>query len=146
MMIECKPTKLDWEDYSSDLDKAYAYEKFNDLSGVEAQKMFLRDLMPRVADLESMPIKPFQYYFIAYQDFLLNKVYGRFDKPDVANCYLSVIENKLKNSPEFIFPIMERLIDSINFVAENQAFFEAEEKYYGNFKDRVSEIRAQVTK
>ena len=106
MMIECKPTKLDWEDYSSDLDKAYAYEKFNDLSGVEAQKMFLRDLMPRVADLESMPIKPFQYYFIAYQDFLLNKVYGRFDKPDVANCYLSVIENKLKNSPEFIFPII----------------------------------------
>jgi hypothetical protein len=133
------PNKLDWENYQEDFNTKSAYKKFFGKSNEEMQASFEGNIT-LCCDFYYMPMKPLQYYIFGLRNFLLNSDTGPNDKSDEASIYLNVILFHLEKNPEFISPIFDKLKVSINYIAENQALYEADENIYGNFFDRRKKI------
>jgi hypothetical protein len=127
------PNKADWENYLDDLDTKYAYKQFFGKSNEQMQTEFKRNVLERKSDISWMPIKPFQYYIFGLCDYVLKKDFGFFDNSDAASVYLNLILDTLEKKPNFVIPIFDQLKDSISYVAENQALYDADEDIYGSF-------------
>lgn len=121
------PSEQDWGDYNSDLDQEYAHKTFAGMPLDGAVHLFARNVIERTSDLQFMPLIPFQYYIFAFRDYVLSKDALLNDLPsDTASCFLGLILLKLRESPSSIVPVMEELIPAIEYVATNQALFDAE--------------------
>ena len=131
----------EWGGYSycgNDLDTEYAFKTFFGKSLLEAEAMFHDHPTERTEDLRWMPPHPFRYYILAFKSYLLSD--KSLKDPDAASCYLECIEQKIMEQPKTIDPIFEILEDSIHHVADNQAFYDADEGIYGDFqqlRDRI---------
>jgi hypothetical protein len=134
------PTEQDWGDYKSDLDRNSAHQMFAGKTNDDMQAQFRRNPVAMTGELRWMPQVPFQYYMIGFRDLMQA---GQFDetwKPDAASCFLGLIIEKLKNQPNHILAIMPELLPTIEFVANNQAKFGADESIYGNFLEKSKDI------
>ncbi len=49
---------------------------------------------------------------------------------------------KLESQPRHIVPIMPELLSAVEYVAHNQAAFDAEESIYGSFLETFKQIQA----
>jgi hypothetical protein len=129
------PDEVDWEnfDYKASLGTQDCYEDFFGNSNGEMQDLFDRNVVLTGHGLRLMPIKPFQYYIQGFQEYVLNLGLESWEKSDAASVYLRVIFNVLEENPDFVTPIFDQLKDSINYVAENQVLYEADEDIYGSF-------------
>ena len=87
-----------------------------------------------------MPIKPFQYYIFGYRDFVLARDFDNYEASDAASSFLNLVISKLKEQPEFVKPILPDLMEDIEFIANNQELYEADESIYGNFKEKLQTI------
>ena len=132
------PKEEDWGNWNDDLDTRYAFKQFGGKSISEAVDLFIENALYYQEDLQWMPIIPFQYYIHAYKEYLLSDKSS--DDSDAASCYLRLIKCKLGTDRNCIIDIFDSLLPSINFVADNQAFYDADISIYGNFKDLYSEI------
>ncbi|MEM7222216.1 MAG: hypothetical protein AAF495_04515 [Pseudomonadota bacterium] len=122
----------------SDLDTAYAFKVFFGKSIEEAIPKIQGNPIERADEIRFMPPVPFRYYILALRDYLLSEQSrGDFDAP---GCYLRLIEEKLRDEPEKILPVMQHLEDSIERVAKAQAFYDADVDIFGDFV----EIRARI--
>ena len=138
------PSETDWEDVqnSNDLDAGYAYKIFFGKSLSEVQPDFARNPIERCDELRFMPKIPFQYYILAFRDFVINV--NKLDdwKSDAASCFISLIAEILENKPEFIAPVYYELEASLEFISQNQGLYEADEDIYGSFKSTMKRIKA----
>jgi hypothetical protein len=137
------PIQADWGDCSLDWETNYTKEKFFGRSLAEVEDLFKNAPTSAYGYLENMPDGPFKYYVLAFNNVLLpDKIFDNVQAPDVANCFLSIIEWKLNHSPQAIVPIMKNLLPAAEFVAANQKRLEADEDINGSFSDRVEKIKA----
>ena len=60
---------------------------------------------------------------------------------DAASCFLSLVLEKLERQPQDIIPVMPELLPAVEYVAENQAEFDAEESIYGDFREELKRIK-----
>ena len=60
---------------------------------------------------------------------------------DAASPFLSLLEAREKRDPGSVKNIIEALEPYLAFVAERQEYFDAPEHIYGNFSQRVANIR-----
>ena len=134
------PSQEEWENHEENLDANYAYRNFFGKTKHEMQKEFRLNVIERVEDIRWMPLVPFQYYIFGLRDYVIKKEWGFCDGSDAASCYLGLIKEKLEQSPLFINPILDELLPSLNYVANNQLEYEADESIYGNFQDQYREI------
>jgi hypothetical protein len=136
------PTEKEWGDYKSDLDQNHAHSVCAGRTNEEMQPFFRRNPVEMTSELRWMPEIPFRYYMLGFRDFI---VAGDFDVPDVsdaASCFLGLALEKLDKQPRHIIQIMPELRPTLEFVAENQAQFEAEEKIYGSFREKYKQIQS----
>lgn len=136
------PSEEDWGNYQTDLDQNHAHQRFAKRTNQEIQPHFKQNPLALAEDLHWMPKIPFQYYMVGFRDFIETEDFGPMWSSDAASSFLNLVLNKLENHPDFIVPIMPDLISTIEFVANHQARFKAEEKIYGNFKEKLKQIRA----
>ena len=141
---ELQPTKIpsqdDWAGYEDDLDARYAYRVFFGRSIEEVVPLFHENPIERCSELSFMPVKPFRYYILAFRDYLLSEQ-SREDS-DAASCYLRLIVEKIDNEPATIGPVLPALRESVQQVAESQAFYDADPHIYGNFREIAARILA----
>lgn len=142
------PTTDDWDDCpnSDDLDRRWAYKRFFGKNRDEALLFFRDPILETVEDLRNMPRIPFQYYFQTYKRFiLLPETLTTFANDSVlssgASCFLNMMIDKLKESPDWIIPLMGELMPAAEFVASHQMEYDAEPEFFGSFPDKLDEIK-----
>jgi hypothetical protein len=136
------PTQTDWGDYSADLDQKWAHDHFSGRTNDEMRPYFRGHPIEGASDLRFMPEIPFRYYMLGYRDYVRSGDLDVLDAPDAASCFLELVDQKLTERPHYIIPIMDELLPAIEYVAQNQAAFGADEQIYGNFIERFARIRA----
>lgn len=135
------PTEEDWGDYSSDLDQNHAHSVFAGRTNDEMQPFFRRNPVATTDDLRWTPDAPFRYYILGFRDFITAKQFDFLDGSDAASCFLGLVLEKLESNPRVIVPIMPDLLPAVEYVARNQALFDADEDIYGNFLEKLSRIQ-----
>ena len=88
-----------------------------------------------------MPKKPFQYYVFGFRDFVIQQNFGICESSDAASSFLNLILYKLEKQPDFILPVIEKLFPDIEFIADNQVLYDADEDIYGNFQEKFANIK-----
>ena len=140
------PTEKDWGNYKSDLDIFHAYKIFAGKTNSEAVNEFKKNVINRCDDLRWMPLVPFQFYLLAYRDYILAGNFDIFDKADAVSCFIGLVKEVLINKSEFISPLIEELMPTLKHIAENQNFYEADIDIYGDFNNELKEIEALIAK
>jgi hypothetical protein len=135
------PTEADWGDYRSDFDQEWAHGKFAGKSNDEMQQYFREIPIEAAEDLRFMPEIPFRYYILGFRDRVMSGGFEPYDS-DAASCFLHLVVEKLKSQPRHIVPIMPELLSAVEYVAHNQAAFDAEESIYGSFPETLKQIQA----
>ena len=96
-------------------------------------------------DLRWMPRIPFQYYMIGFKDFVASRNFEPSDASDSANCFIGLVLEKLENHPDHILAIMPELMPTVEYVANHQAEFEADENIYGSFLELYKQILSRYS-
>ncbi len=135
------PTESDWENYIEDLDMKYAHGMFIGKSNEQMLSEYKDRVLSRSEDIFWMPKKPFQYYIFGFRDFIIRRDFGLGDDADAASSFLNLILYKLEKQPDFILPMLPQLITDIEFIANNQKLFDADEDIYGNFQETLAKIK-----
>jgi hypothetical protein len=89
-----------------------------------------------------MPVIPFRYYMLGFRDFVMAGNFDLLDDSDAASSFLGLVEEMLEKQPEFILPIMAELLPAVRYVGQNQSTFNADEKIYGSFVEKLRRIEA----
>lgn len=133
------PSKDDWEKAWAGSDEACAYRNFCGKSLVEAHELFVQCAIVYQEDLVYMPEKPFRYYVRAYIQYMRSEK-SRGDS-DAANCFLGLIETRLRDHPEWIEgswsqidPVLQRIGD------QQEEFYDASQSIYGDFAKKVGRL------
>lgn len=135
------PTEKDWENYNTDLDTLYAYDRFKGKSFTECYVEFKISPRESCFDLTYMPSIPFRYYTLALISYIFSENFMDVYKSDLISAFISSIEEVLINNPSFIKPIWDE-IDSLNEkIIIDKNLSDREEDTYIEFKDRIVELR-----
>ncbi len=134
------PQLFEWENYQADFDVRSAFDNFYGLSFEEAKRLCRSDPLSSFTDLRFMPIKPFQFYFLAYKDIFLTGTIDEMSIASATECFLTLIDMKLNDAPDYILPIWNEVVPALEFIAQNQAAYKATEHIYGDFQERVAGI------
>jgi hypothetical protein len=141
------PSEKDWGDYKSDLDQEYGHRVFYGKNLKETISFFERNVIERAGELQFMPLVPFRYYMLAFRNYVMSKqVLANEMASDAASCFLNLIIEKLQKDPKAIEPILEDLMPAVEYVATNQELFDADIDIYGNFAERLTEIKGKIEK
>ena len=135
------PTEADWGDYHADVDQKWSHDQYCGRSNIEMQTYFRNSPIEAASDLRFMPEIPFRYYMLGYRDVVMSGQFEHHFDSDAASCFLSLVAEKLEKQPRYIVPIMTDLLDAVEYVANHQAQFEADEDIYGNFKEKLTQIQ-----
>ncbi len=135
------PKESDWGIMdNADRDVKYAHKIFFGKSNDEMVGEFKINALMRCEDLGVMPIIPFCYYIFGLKEYIDAGDFDQFTKSESADCFLELIKERLAQSPEFIMPILPELMPTIEYVAKNQSFFDADIEFYGDFMDKLNDI------
>ena len=135
------PTEADWGDYKSDLDQNHAHSVFAGRTNEEMQPFFRRNPIGLTDDLRWMPEIPFRYYILGFRDVVMARQFDFREGSDAASCFLGLVLEKLERNPRLIAPVMPELMAAVEYVAHNQNLFEADERIYGIFEEKLSSIK-----
>ena len=135
------PREEDWGDYNADLDQKHAHSVFAGRTNEQMQPFFRRNPIEMTDELRWMPEVPFRYYMLGFRDFVMARDFDFLDGSDAASCFLTLVLEKLERQPRHVLPIMPELLSALEFVANNQALFNADESIYGNFREKLARIR-----
>jgi hypothetical protein len=140
------PKEIDWGDWSADLDVRSAHATFAGRKYDDVVQEFHDNSIEMADQLRFMPIIPFQYYIFSFKHYIQSDL-AKGDS-DAASCYLRLIIEKIEKQPAFILPIIDKLYESIKYVATNQYIFDADKDIYGDFKDvlyRIDQLMRSVS-
>ena len=135
------PNADDWIGYRDDLEVRYAHKLLFGKSIAEVQGLFgdIRSI-ERASELQSMPRRAFQYYVLAFAEFILSAA-AREDA-DSASPFLHLLISREENDPGSVAQIYPRLAQAVDFIATHQDYFDADPDTYGSFADLAARLRA----
>lgn len=139
-MDKCIPSDEDWGCIEKDQDIVHAYQFFSGKDNKEVQEDFRKNVLMRCFDIGYMPVIPFRYYILGLRDFICSEVDGYFEKATAVDCFISLIEDKLFMTPEYICPIWNELVGMVENITNRQKDFDADVDIYGDFQKRFKKI------
>jgi hypothetical protein len=140
-MSEIIPNEIDWRGYEKDLDVKYLYNLFFGKSIDEVLCYFENShSIERMDELLFAPRKVFQYYVLAFARYVLSeKAVGDSDS---ASSFFTLLKAREKRDSGSVKEIFDSLLKTVNFIANNQEYYDADISIYGDFKERAQEIRS----
>lgn len=134
------PGKAEWAGYEQDLDARGAHKLFFGKRTNEVLEHFTGGRsIERASDLSFMPRKAFQYYVMAFAEYLRAPIAA--GDSDAASSFLRLLLHREELDPGSVFEIYPKLAKVVDFVSENQQYFDAPEDIYGGFLEIAGEIR-----
>ena len=141
------PSQADWGETRGDLDLNFAFKQFGGRTYQDALSLFeTTDVSSCAESLGVMPDVPFRYYMLAFKDFIASprvfEVNDGLNAFAAASCFLSLVEQRLKENPASIKPILPEVLPVAQYVSEQQSKFDADEDIFGRFSDAIQRIRS----
>lgn len=136
------PAEQDWGNYQYDLDQNAAHQKFAGKTNEQVERYFRENVIMTTYDLRWMPRIPFQYYMVGFKDLVASKNFEPSYASDSASCFIGLVLEKLENHPDHILAIMPELLPTVEYVANHQVEFEADENIYGSFLELYKQIQS----
>lgn len=133
------PNERDWLNQHGDLDVASAREDFLDVTYEQAVRLFEENALRYQEGVVFMPFDCFTFYVHSYIDYLLSDA-SRGDA-DGASCFFTVVECRADDILKLPSDAQERIERVLDGLSKEQKFYDADESIYGNFADRVSELK-----
>jgi hypothetical protein len=134
------PDESAWYGYQDDLDVRYMHGLFFGKSIAEVQEYFAGGrAIERSSELLFAPRPVFQYYVQAFAEFLLSE--RGAGESDAASPFLHLLENREEKDPGSVRDIYSSLAGCVDYVAQNQDYFEADVDIYGDFNEQAARIR-----
>lgn len=131
---------MEWSGYETDLDVRDAHRMMFGKSIEQVQKYFGNvHSISRADEFLFMPRGAFQYYVLAFAQFLKSDR-ARGDS-DSASSFIRLLLAREERDPGSVAAIYDELALVVEFVAENQAYFEANRGIYGSFSDLAAQLR-----
>lgn len=137
------PGHEEWLGYDADLDVRYAHKLFFGKSVEDVQRYFgdVRSI-ERADELLFMPRRAFQYYVRAFATFVMSDA-ARGDC-DSASSFLGLLAHREEHDPGSVAQVFDVLEEAVEYVASNQALFDADPAIYGDFRERADEVLRAV--
>jgi hypothetical protein len=134
------PGAMEWSGYEADLDVRDAHRMMFGKRIEEVQQYF-GDVhsISRADELLFMPRGAFQYYVLAFAEFVSSER-ARGDS-DSASSFLRLLLAREERDPGSVSRIYDELAPVVEFVAENQPRFEAAPEIYGDFRELADKLR-----
>jgi len=132
------PTQADWEGHLDHLDVACAYGNFHGKTLEEAYALFVENALRYQEDIMFMPAPCFYYYVQAYMSYLLS-LDSRGDS-DGASAFFGIVQcrkDDIRQAPPFV---RERIRTLLHRLSVGQAWYNAPEKIYGNFRVKANRV------
>jgi hypothetical protein len=137
------PGRAEWSGYEQDPDAAYAFKLFFGKATHEIAQHFAHGQgIERASELQFMPRKAFQYYVFAFAEYLMST--GAAGDSDAASPFLHLLLERERLDPGSVSEVFADLAPIVEFVAANQAHFDADANIYGSFPELAAEIRKSV--
>jgi hypothetical protein len=137
------PGPDDWAGYEADMDVTYAHRLMFGKTVAEVIEHFAgARSIERSSELLYMPRRAFQYYVLAFVDYLASDE-AREDS-DGASTFLGLLLNREEKDPGSVAQIWESLAPTVEFVATHRTYFDADTNIYGDFPERAEKIREKV--
>jgi hypothetical protein len=133
------PGDQEWLGYDADLDVCYLHRLIFGKSIDDVVPFFANQCIERMDELLFAPRRVFQYYVHAFGAYLMTE--GAKGESDAASPFLALLEAREKRDPGSVRNIIDSLEPYLEFLAERQEYFDAPEHIYGNFSQRVANIR-----
>ncbi|MGZ8243893.1 hypothetical protein, partial [Methylomagnum sp.] len=127
-----------------DMDVRYAFEQFAGKSNDDMQEAFKKNVIERCDNLRFMPMKPFKYYIFGLKKYVESNISS--DSTDAASCFLELIQERFIANREEAIEIIMELMPTIEMVALNQHNFGADTDIYGNFLEKLNDLKANLSK
>ncbi|WP_154222451.1 hypothetical protein [Marinicella rhabdoformis] len=138
-MVNRIPDHNDWKGYQQDLGVKYMYKLFFGQCFIQAMSHFGDSRsIERADELLFCPRNVFQYYIFSFANFILSKE-AKGDS-DSASSFLTFLKIREQKDPGSVAAIYPQLKPVIEYVARNQAYFEADIDVYGHFKHTAKEV------
>lgn len=133
------PGEKEWRGYKNDLDVRHAHKLLFGKSIPEVLKYFegARSI-ERSSELLFMPRGAFQYYVLAFVEFIKSKEAA--GDSDGASSFIRLLINREKKDVGSVSSIYPLLKDAVDLVAEGQKYFDAPLDIYGSFFDLRAEL------
>lgn len=134
------PDSQAWKGYEDDLDVKYFHDFAFGKTIDEIQDYFgqMRSI-ERADELLFSPRIVFQYYIQAFAKYVMSeKAKGDSES---ASPFLTLLLSREKKDVGSVKNIYHLLAKTIDFIAENQTYFDANIEIYGDFKSIANEIR-----
>lgn len=134
------PGPIEWSGYESDLDVRDAHRMMFGKSIQDVQDLF-GDVhsISRADELLFMPRGAFQYYVLAFAEFMKSER-ARGD-PDSASSFLRLLLAREQRDPGSVSRIYQDLAPVVAFVSANQTRFDAGPEIYGTFGELADNLR-----
>ncbi|HYJ41286.1 MAG TPA: hypothetical protein VEW08_10860 [Steroidobacteraceae bacterium] len=134
------PGAGEWAGYEDDLDARYAHGFWSGKSLDDMQPHFSNGRsIERGSELLFMPRRAFQFYVFAFAQYVMSDT--AIGDSDAASCFLNYLIGREKRDPGSVAQIYERLEPTLEFVAASQARFDASHDIYGDFAEKVEELK-----
>lgn len=82
-----------------------------------------------------MPLACFQYYVLAYTNYLLSE--SSSGDSDGASCFFGLVECRIKEIRASSRLVIEEITKTLHKLKDKQKWYDADKEIYGSFNDRA---------
>lgn len=134
------PTRAEWGEINpNDLDASWAFKQFFGKSFEQAVSLFQANALFYQEDLMSMPKPVFNFYAPAFAHYVTSSESAA--DADAGSSFLRLLIWISSNNPQIFEPECKKLLlEAAEFVAKNQAFYDADVAIYGTFSELLKEL------
>jgi len=136
------PTESDWDQSYRCLDTQSAYAHLAGKTYDEAVALFRKRGEIYIEDLMVVPVPCFSFYTNACMDYLLSPCTE--GDSDGANWFVSIIEQRVGDFHHFDTAFINKVINTLQHIVEQQVWYDACPTIYGDFGDRYASIMEKL--
>jgi hypothetical protein len=125
-----------------DLDERHAVKMFLGKTPAQAEEMFRHSFISYYEDLLSMRATAFRFYVIPAIRYLTGEAAS--GDPDAVSTFCYLLEERFKNDPEALKPIVPILLNTIQKILNGFARYDCASDIYGDVPSRYHKLAQQL--
>lgn len=127
-------------DPDCDPDLIFAKRNFFDVSRDEILAGFSRNVIERKSELRVMPDELFNKYFDYFIDFILCVKHDEFHAAEIADCFTTLLNEKIDEKAIQHKEIIEKSEIAINFLKKRVRYYNTDIDIYGDLEKKIASL------
>lgn len=135
-----------WNKYinSKTIELTCAKEIFLYSSDQKILSSFSQNVIERTDELRFMPPELFNYYFHYFIEYLTLAKHDEFFKSEIADCFISLLNQKLDELAFNNCELIEKSINAIDFLNLNLDSYNEDPEIYGDLSEKLAPTKSKL--